>query len=268
MSINVRLVLDNITFTAALVVTMVFGKFSILVMATLLFRYPGKVSLKVGMGMIQIGEFSFIIAEMGYSSGAISASLYSITISGALITMVLTPYSMKLSEPLYKRMCKIPFLTASSEDADTMHRDEYEEKQKSLKDHTIVIGVGRVGRYAVDALIHARQEFVVIDFDPVKVAYLRELGLNYLYGDASHHRIIENGGGRSARLVVIALPNARDTVTIVKHVRQLNPDCSIIARVQSSDVKLQLDKYNVKTIQPEIVTGMNVVWHIQRILKL
>jgi len=60
----------------------------------------GKTSLKVGMSMAQIGEFSFIIAALGASSKVTSNILYPIAIAVSALTTLTTPYLIKLSNPL------------------------------------------------------------------------------------------------------------------------------------------------------------------------
>jgi CPA2 family monovalent cation:H+ antiporter-2 len=60
----------------------------------------GKTSLRVGMGLAQIGEFSFIIATLGLSLGVISHFLYPIVVATSVITTLLTPYLIKAADPL------------------------------------------------------------------------------------------------------------------------------------------------------------------------
>lgn len=58
----------------------------------------GKTALKVGMGLAQIGEFSFIIASLGITLKVTDAFLYSIAVSVSIITTLLTPYLIKSSD--------------------------------------------------------------------------------------------------------------------------------------------------------------------------
>lgn len=67
---------------------------------TFLSGQNGKTSLKVGMSMAQIGEFSFIIAALGASSKVTSSILYPIAIAVSALTTLTTPYLIKLSDPL------------------------------------------------------------------------------------------------------------------------------------------------------------------------
>lgn len=60
----------------------------------------GSNSLKVGMSMAQIGEFSFIIAGLGASMGVTNPELYPIAIAVSALTTLTTPYLIKLADPI------------------------------------------------------------------------------------------------------------------------------------------------------------------------
>jgi monovalent cation:H+ antiporter-2, CPA2 family len=59
-----------------------------------------RTSLRVGMGLAQIGEFSFIIAALGLSLRVTSEFLYPIAVTVSAITTLATPYLVKSSDPL------------------------------------------------------------------------------------------------------------------------------------------------------------------------
>lgn len=63
----------------------------------------GKTSLKVGMGLAQIGEFSFIIASLGLTLKVTSDFLYPIAVAVSAITTLLTPYLIRASDPLARK---------------------------------------------------------------------------------------------------------------------------------------------------------------------
>lgn len=60
----------------------------------------GKTSLKVGMGLAQIGEFSFIIASLGLTLKVTSDFLYPVAVAVSAVTTLLTPYLIRASDPL------------------------------------------------------------------------------------------------------------------------------------------------------------------------
>ncbi len=57
-----------------------------------------KTSIKVGMGLAQIGEFSFIIAALGLSLNVTSDFVYPITVAVSALTTLFTPYLIKSSD--------------------------------------------------------------------------------------------------------------------------------------------------------------------------
>ncbi|MFF7707303.1 cation:proton antiporter [Pseudomonas sp. NPDC007930] len=60
----------------------------------------GRTSLRVGMGLSQIGEFSFIIAALGISLQVTSEFLYPVAVAVSAITTLLTPYLIRTADPL------------------------------------------------------------------------------------------------------------------------------------------------------------------------
>lgn len=55
------------------------------------FRYGNVVPIAMGLGLFQIGEFSFVLARVGVSTGSIDHDLYSLVLTAAIMTMALTP---------------------------------------------------------------------------------------------------------------------------------------------------------------------------------
>ncbi len=64
---------------------------------TRVFGYDKKTSLRVGLGMAQIGEFAFIVAKTGQDIGAISDFVLPIIGVATMITAFITPYLIKFS---------------------------------------------------------------------------------------------------------------------------------------------------------------------------
>ena len=66
-----------------------------------------RTSVKVGMGLAQIGEFSFIIASLGVALKVTSDFLYPIAVAVAAITTLLTPYLIKSSDGVSHQLSRI-----------------------------------------------------------------------------------------------------------------------------------------------------------------
>jgi CPA2 family monovalent cation:H+ antiporter-2 len=78
----------------------IFGKVISSGIGILLTGKSGKTSMRVGLGLAQIGEFSFIIATLGLTLGVTSAFLYPVAVTVSAITTLLTPYLIKHSDKI------------------------------------------------------------------------------------------------------------------------------------------------------------------------
>ncbi|MES2025675.1 MAG: cation:proton antiporter [Pseudomonadota bacterium] len=88
---------------ALITVAVVLGKVFACGLGTFVAGNDGKTSLRVGMGLSQIGEFSFIIASLGLTLQVTSDFLYPIVVAVSAVTTLLTPYLIKLADPLSQR---------------------------------------------------------------------------------------------------------------------------------------------------------------------
>jgi CPA2 family monovalent cation:H+ antiporter-2 len=95
MLLDPKLLVD--LWDAVLFITLitVLGKIVSCSFGTFLAGYPGRVALPVGLGMAQIGEFSFIIANLGRTAGVTSGALYPIAVAVSSLTTFLTPYLLR-----------------------------------------------------------------------------------------------------------------------------------------------------------------------------
>src|SRR5262249_37581424 len=76
------------------------GKILISGLGTFLSGKDAKTSLRVGMGLAQIGEFSFVIASLGIKLNVTGSFLFPIAVSVSVITTFLSPYLIKYSDPI------------------------------------------------------------------------------------------------------------------------------------------------------------------------
>jgi len=68
---------------------------------------PLKRSVRIGMSLSQIGEFSFIIATLGLTLEVTSGFLYPIAVATSAVTTFTTPYMIRASRPLSERLQRL-----------------------------------------------------------------------------------------------------------------------------------------------------------------
>lgn len=104
MLINPGLLWDNIWSVLLVVAVILVGKFAIVTGLLVLFKYPLKASLRAGLLLSQIGEFSFVLARTGVDQGALTTRIEALVLSGALITIILTPVLYQFLPPVFDRL--------------------------------------------------------------------------------------------------------------------------------------------------------------------
>lgn len=97
MLINPKIIINQFPIVMLVSLITIFGKIITSGLGAFLTGQSLKTSLRVGFGMAQIGEFSFIIAGLGVALGAVSDSLYPIIVAVSVITTFTTPYSIRFS---------------------------------------------------------------------------------------------------------------------------------------------------------------------------
>ncbi|MGP0076302.1 MAG: cation:proton antiporter [Bryobacteraceae bacterium] len=99
MLIDPRTLFSNWRLLAVMVALILVGKFAIWFSVVRLFGYPAQTALRVGVGLTQIGEFSFILAQVSLHSGLIGPDIYNATLAASLITILANATLFKLMTP-------------------------------------------------------------------------------------------------------------------------------------------------------------------------
>jgi CPA2 family monovalent cation:H+ antiporter-2 len=237
--------------TIALVVVLVFVvKGLIFGSITRAFGYGNIAPFAVSLGLFQVGEFSFVIAREGVSAGAISAELFSIALTVAVVTMSLTPFAIRLAPVLYGRWReKFP-----REPLQTFNLPE-----AGLRDHVVIAGHGRVGTFVAQLLQYLEQRFVVVDSNPERVDAARDAGYPTVFGDAAAEPVIEAAGVGKARLVIVTVPDPAGTRLVIERVRRIDPEVHIVARSATPNQLEELGRLGVyEAVQPELEAGLEL----------
>jgi CPA2 family monovalent cation:H+ antiporter-2 len=224
---NLHFITQNLSTVAIVVVVIIVVKFVICSAITRAFGYSHKTVLMVGTGLVQIGEFSFILALMGVESGILSQRLYSLTIASAIITMLLTPFAMSFSSMVYRRLSqRMWFARHLSGPSDPPWQSGAE-----LSHHAIICGYGDMGSRVASVLEKQKFTYLVIDLDPTVISQLRAHGVPCIYGDCSNPEILAHVSLDKARVLISTIPDYVAEELTVRNALMINPKIDIVARV-------------------------------------
>ncbi len=241
---------NNLAAVLFLVTLVAVGKGGMISVIARIFGYRNVVPLAVGLGMFQIGEFSFLLAQIGFSAGALSQSNYSFVISATIISMVLTPIISGFTAPLYQWWRK----NSKSEALETINL-----KESKLSDHIIIAGGGRVGLHVARVLRQLDVPFVIIEAGHRNFEKCKAASFPTVYGDASNQVVLDAAMVTRAQQLLITVPAAIIAQSIVQHAHQLRPDLNIVVRADGEEQMRALYNLGVyMVILPELEAGLEI----------
>ena len=208
------------------------------------FRYPVGTALVISASLAQIGEFSFILAELGMSLDLLPEQARDLILAGAILSILFNPIAFALAAWLKPRLearlaPEAASAPAAAHAGDQPHSPtvEVEEpdapKTTTLTGHTILVGYGRVGRLIGESLKAAGEPFLVIEDGAKLVAQLHEQGIEVVAGNAANGAVFAAANPAGARRLVLAIPNAFEGGQIILRARAANPNIIVIARAHS-----------------------------------
>jgi CPA2 family monovalent cation:H+ antiporter-2 len=214
------------------------------------FRYGNVIPLAVGLGLFQVGEFAFVLGRVGVQSGSISGELFSIVLSVAILTMVLTPLVSGQTARLYalrKRWFR-------HEPLETLNLPE-----EGLANHVVIVGGGRVGSQISRVLKRLGLPQVIIELDHRLVEMCRSAGLPVIYGDASQELVLDAAAIERARLLVVTTPGMVAARATVVAARRRNPDLAVVARTSDPGFLPVFRELGVsEVVLPEFEAGLEM----------
>ncbi|MBI4783623.1 MAG: cation:proton antiporter [Oscillatoriophycideae cyanobacterium NC_groundwater_1537_Pr4_S-0.65um_50_18] len=260
MLIDPTFIWNNLELILGLVGLVLLGKFLLVTPLVRAFGYPLKTSLIVGLGLAQIGEFSFVLASKGQVLGLVSRRIYLLILGTTAVTLMITPFLLRLVPMLLNWADTVPWMRAILEGSDLPL-----EVPESLpdQDHVVVCGYGRVGQNIVKMLQAHSQPVVVIDQSEQAIQQLRDADIPYVYGNAASLHVLKSANVGQAKGMAIALPDAMNTRLSLKRSLEVAPELDVIVRAtQDKDIELLYQLGAKEVVQPEIEASLELSAHL------
>jgi CPA2 family monovalent cation:H+ antiporter-2 len=242
--------LNNIGRVLLLVAAVGIGKGCIFAMLARAFKYGNVIPLAVGLGLFQIGEFSFVLARIGVSTQSIGNDFYSLVLSSAVMTMILTPLVSGQTARLYslkKRWFR-------HEPLQTINIPK-----TGLHNHVVIAGGGQVGYQIAQVLTCQGLPYVIVELNQDRIELARMAGMPVIYGDATHEIVLEAAGIESASMLLITTPGIVVARAIAVHAKAFNSRIDIVARASGLEFIEVFRELNVlEVVLPEFEVGIEM----------
>ncbi len=250
MLLDIDFLFSSLKTVLFMTLLIVIGKSLIFGILVPFFGYGNVVPLAVGLGLSQVGEFSFVLARVGLKTHSINNDLYSLILTTAVITMVLTPFISGLTAPLYAVKNK----WFKHEALQTINLP-----RNGLRDHVIIAGGGRVGSYVAQVLQFLKFAFVIIELDSRQIERFKKTGLPLIYGDACQPTVLKAAEIEHAKTLIVTTPAAVITNSVVRQARRIHPKLHIVARAECMEQMQTLSDSGVREIVlPELEAGLEI----------
>ena len=250
MLFNPMVVVNDAPALAIAVLIVIVGNGAVAYGLTRMIGYSVETALIMAVGLAQIGEFSFILADLGISQGLLAARGRDLILGTSIITILANPFLVALAARIHP--AHPPGEPVEPDAPPELH-------PTTLSHHTVLVGYGRVGGLIGRALRERHDTFLVIEDADRLVASLREQKVEVIPGNAVDPRVLEAANVKEARLLLIAIPNGFEAGQIVQQSRFLNPQLHIVARAHSNDEVEYLMRLSADAVimgEREIARGM------------
>ena len=201
------------------------------------FRHPLRTALTISASLAQIGEFSFILAELGIGLELLPERARGLILAGAIMSILLNPLSFTAMDWLLKKLetrrdsSKEPAEAADETRLDTPPSPV--PQSTTLQNHIILVGYGRVGSLVGPSLLERKLPFLVIEDTDLIVKQLRKSGIEVIDGNAAKPEVLAATNLTEAACMIVAIPNAFEAGHAIRQARAANPALRIIARAHS-----------------------------------
>jgi CPA2 family monovalent cation:H+ antiporter-2 len=226
MLLELRMVLESFAWVGATTFAVLFIKTAIATVVVWAMGRPFQTSLVSGLGLAQVGEFSFVLAGVGHSLGLFVGEQYQLFLSASVASMLLAPFLIAGARPFAEtvgRALRLRELAPLPNDQASV---------AELADHAVLVGYGLSGRHLVRVLKAADIPYVVIEQNGQLVRRARADKVNIIFGDGARREVLHRVGIGRARVVVFAIASPVDERRGIAMARHLNPTVRIVVRTR------------------------------------
>ncbi|MEZ5164250.1 MAG: NAD-binding protein, partial [Fimbriimonadaceae bacterium] len=199
--------------------------------------------LAAALAVSQIGEFSFVLLNIGRESTVINDEIFQLFISVTMVTLLMTPLLTGRATKT-ARYLAIRFIPNRK-----LATEEKEAHPDPIKDHVIIIGYGEAGQATCESLTEFGTKRLVIDLSPKVIHRAEQNGLTGLIGDATSAEILEHAHIQAAKAVLVAMSDHNISRMVVGQAKSLAPHVPVVVR----------SRYQVHAGELDMIGGDHVI---------
>ncbi len=215
---------------AATLAVVIVGKPLVAFLIVRLLNYPFRVALAIAVALAQIGEFSFILSNIGRDLGILTRDASNALVVVSIVSIVLNPLLYRLVTPVERWTASHPRLWRLLNPRVVDARGEISRPKLDPRNHAVVVGYGPTGRTVTRLLQDNSIEPTVIELNMETVRALRERGVEAIYGDATRRDTLVAAKVAEAGSLVLTSAGMGNSADVIRAAREMNPAIRVLAR--------------------------------------
>lgn len=237
-SINFQLLLNDWLKVLLLVLGIMLSKGIILAAIGKYFKFGTDQNLIFSFGLMQVGEFAFVLLAFIGQLGLLPASELQLYTAVTALSMTLTPIFGLFSERVLLPRMGTTQNPAAADVPEGGNR-------------VILAGFGHFGS-TIGRLLRANGvEATILDYDADQVDLLRKMGFKVFYGDATREDLLELAGAADAKILISAIPNPETNALLAELAHKHYPNLTFFARTRNRFDAYELMEMGVQHIYRE-----------------
>ncbi len=247
MLLNLSFVQENILLVAGAVLLVFVIKMLIASATGFVLGHTFRGIVLIGFALSQVGEFSFILAKVGFGYGILSEFNYQLFLAVTVITMAFTPFFMNVSRPVANWFLRFNLPEYLVNGLFPLKEVEIPD----FKNHLVIIGKDSSALKLSIMAKYYDMKHVSVVFDPTIAREKMNGGDNVVYGDAVNEPILLKAHVDSADVVVVSVGDIIPSMAIVDKVKKINSQAFVIARSPYVENVQQLFEIGADQVFPE-----------------
>lgn len=247
MLLSLKALASDYSMVLVWVSALIIGKILLVVVIVRVMGYSIRVATMTGLGLAQVGEFSFILAKAGMPQGLLSETDYQRFLGASILSMIATPFLIKaaprISYALQSRLAPSKLFEPSVVG--------FNIEEPDMNRHVVVVGYGLNGRNLAKVLRKVRVPYLVLELNGDVVRKAREQDERIIYGEATRKEVLHHVGIEKASCLVVAISDPTATRHCVWLARQMNPNIHIIVRTRYMTELQDLCELGANEVIPE-----------------
>jgi CPA2 family monovalent cation:H+ antiporter-2 len=249
--LSIGSLISNIAVVLAVVLALVVGKAFVVWAIIRVLGYPQRIAAMAGLGLGQIGEFSFVLAKAGKGVGLFDDADYQIFLAASVISMIATPFLIAAAPRLSEGFQWLLSDGNRRGIQNVEDEDIHMTSSGGLQQHTIIVGYGLNGRNLSRVLRAVGIPYVVLELNAEVVKRAKDKGEKINFGDSTRREVLSHAAIDKAWSLVLAISDPHAARRTVKTARAMNPNLHIVVRTRYVAEIPELFKIGATEVIPE-----------------